>query len=363
MIQAKCIQKFRNKQNKIYGYRLQDINGQVQDVTPEDLKNAIKNASINVINLTLTSDGRLVDKKPEQQLQNKKIMPNDVKKPVELNDRLKKIAVNCANKIARAISNSEANMIDLDKSVNGYVSALFEVDDIIYKGVSRALDISIQLDKHAQELWIGLIDIEANYTEADKYIQLTKDARHNQDIIDKFTDAYIKYIKQLENKKYRLLFNNLIELETEYIGSDNILGRFPQCTSNVKLVTLSNNENYENLIDTAEICDALYPYMYADGRVDTIRDAETNFIISFIKNEYAVDTLIYSIDKNTCINNINAFFTIDNSVSKYCEYCEEAIGTLKNEYIGHTFENQHITKIAEVAKRTDSVMITVTLTD
>lgn len=28
MIQAKCIEKFRDKQGKIYGYRLVDINGQ-----------------------------------------------------------------------------------------------------------------------------------------------------------------------------------------------------------------------------------------------------------------------------------------------------------------------------------------------
>lgn len=70
MIQAKCIQKFRDKQNKIYGYRLQDINGQVQDVTPENLKVAIKNNQIHVVNLTLTADNRLVDT-TEKQLQAK----------------------------------------------------------------------------------------------------------------------------------------------------------------------------------------------------------------------------------------------------------------------------------------------------
>ena len=32
MIQAKCIEKFRDNTGKIYGYRLQDINGQIQDV-------------------------------------------------------------------------------------------------------------------------------------------------------------------------------------------------------------------------------------------------------------------------------------------------------------------------------------------
>lgn len=61
MIQAKCIQKFRDRSNRIYGYRLQDINGSTQDVVPEQLKEAIKSGMIQVTNLVLTSDGRLVD--------------------------------------------------------------------------------------------------------------------------------------------------------------------------------------------------------------------------------------------------------------------------------------------------------------
>ena len=66
MIQAKCIEKFRDKQNKIYGYRLVDLNGQTQDVTPENLKRAIKSGEINIINLMLTSDGRLIDKETKK---------------------------------------------------------------------------------------------------------------------------------------------------------------------------------------------------------------------------------------------------------------------------------------------------------
>ena len=70
MIQAKCIEKFRDNTGKIYGYRLQDINGQVQDVQPENLKIAIRNKQIHIVNLTLTADNRLVDSS-EKQLQAK----------------------------------------------------------------------------------------------------------------------------------------------------------------------------------------------------------------------------------------------------------------------------------------------------
>lgn len=63
MIQAKCIQKFRNKSNQIIGYKLQDSQGKTKDLTPQQLKDAIHTNQIHVLNLTLTSDNRLVDTK------------------------------------------------------------------------------------------------------------------------------------------------------------------------------------------------------------------------------------------------------------------------------------------------------------
>jgi len=88
MIQAKCIQKFRDKNNHIYGYRLQDLNGQTQDVKPENLKQAILNKEINVINLTLTSDMRLVDKS-EDKLKSPKLGEEPA---VKVDNKLLKIA-------------------------------------------------------------------------------------------------------------------------------------------------------------------------------------------------------------------------------------------------------------------------------
>ena len=67
MVKAKCIQKFRDKHNKIYKYRLQDQQGNTKDVTPDQLKQAIKNNQITITNLTLTSDNRLINTTPTQQ--------------------------------------------------------------------------------------------------------------------------------------------------------------------------------------------------------------------------------------------------------------------------------------------------------
>lgn len=65
MIQATCIQKFK-KNNKIYGYRLQDAQGNTMNVYADQLKTAIANKQIEIINLTLTSDNRLVDTSEQQ---------------------------------------------------------------------------------------------------------------------------------------------------------------------------------------------------------------------------------------------------------------------------------------------------------
>ena len=53
MINAKCIQKFRDKNNNIIGYRLEDTNGNRIDVKPNELKQAIVNKQINIINFSI----------------------------------------------------------------------------------------------------------------------------------------------------------------------------------------------------------------------------------------------------------------------------------------------------------------------
>lgn len=63
MIQVKCTYKFKDKNNNIYGYRIQDVNGKTMDVQADKLKQAIRNNQVTVINLILTSDNRLIDGK------------------------------------------------------------------------------------------------------------------------------------------------------------------------------------------------------------------------------------------------------------------------------------------------------------
>ena len=61
MITVTCTEKLRDKNNRIVGYELQDCNGKRMRFTSEQVKQAVFLQQIRIVNLKLTSDGRLID--------------------------------------------------------------------------------------------------------------------------------------------------------------------------------------------------------------------------------------------------------------------------------------------------------------
>jgi hypothetical protein len=61
VIKAKSIRKFRDNSDKIIGYRLVDQQGHFKDIKSDMLKRMISAGTIEVINLKLTQDNRLID--------------------------------------------------------------------------------------------------------------------------------------------------------------------------------------------------------------------------------------------------------------------------------------------------------------
>ena len=66
MLKMKCVDKHRDEQGRICGYLMIRDDGKLQPWSPYALKQAILEKSVEVRNLTLTSDGRLVDKSEEK---------------------------------------------------------------------------------------------------------------------------------------------------------------------------------------------------------------------------------------------------------------------------------------------------------
>ena len=62
MITVKCIEKIRNKNGIITHYILADCNGIRQTLSSTQVKNMLKCGQLNILNLKLTSNGKLIDK-------------------------------------------------------------------------------------------------------------------------------------------------------------------------------------------------------------------------------------------------------------------------------------------------------------
>ena len=62
MLVAKCVEKIRDKNGKIVKYRLQDKTGSQTELETKLVKKFILESQMDVVNLQVTSDGRLVDK-------------------------------------------------------------------------------------------------------------------------------------------------------------------------------------------------------------------------------------------------------------------------------------------------------------
>ena len=244
MIQAKCIQKFRDNTGKIYGYRLQDINGKTQDVQPDNLKNAIRNKQINVVNLTLTTDNRLVDT-TEKQLQSKAlgkapVAPakktaidsnkySDVAKALVLLD---KELLSMGDSYEEIVENRtyqacmNLSLYDLDKYYDDPEYADCNGDDgeildkILYKAYLK------MLNKYTEEIE----SIIRSWYEHDYYdifegnIQYENVSSINKSNIYKSLYLVYKYAKEVKLKKNIIepLYNFLNRVKTTGVASINI---------------------------------------------------------------------------------------------------------------------------------------------
>lgn len=73
MLVIRCIEKIRDNNGRITHYKIQDTERNIKIVTANQLKVAISNMQVNCINLTLTSDNRLIDKETKEELDREKI--------------------------------------------------------------------------------------------------------------------------------------------------------------------------------------------------------------------------------------------------------------------------------------------------
>ena len=70
MLKVRVVKKYHDAKGILIGYTIQDESGKTMDVHKDQLKNAVANGQCEVVNMTLTSDGRLIgsaNKKSDKQ--------------------------------------------------------------------------------------------------------------------------------------------------------------------------------------------------------------------------------------------------------------------------------------------------------
>lgn len=124
-----CIDEQRNNSNVILAYRIQDtVTGETRDFDAKELKNYIAKGKLNIVNLKLTSDGRLYKIRVEQSRSGDTITYYDAGtigvKPIPKYSNMEQENI---NKIMRSKQRVEANRQTMKtmSNIGGLFSSLF----------------------------------------------------------------------------------------------------------------------------------------------------------------------------------------------------------------------------------------------
>jgi hypothetical protein len=121
---------------------VQDIQGNIKDVTSNQLKTAILHRTVNVVNLTLTSDGRLIDKCIERKVTCNKENKNELNELVTLINKT-------AEKICKEVTYENIELKDKKiESSNNKISIQYNNKfKIRYESGELRFDAKINKDK------------------------------------------------------------------------------------------------------------------------------------------------------------------------------------------------------------------------
>lgn len=309
MIQAKCIEKFRDKQGKIIGYRLIDLNNQTQDVKADNLKYAIRDNKINVINLKLTSDNRLVDHN-EKQLTSKHLGPSpDIDK--KSNDKY--------FKVAEAMYYLDQEILRVGENYRDQVIYICDLAGLVYDsdGTDIEYDKRIIIDAYRQLLKYNNLHVLENniYNYRDEYDLLCKKLVSKDNYNDKsskiieYVETIYKFITELpENNAHMERYSRELLYELKSIDLNlcriayvicNNYGRFLDSKFYLKVDTegsIMTSNDYEKVIGDY----VAHAYFNSENM-----PKNSGFTLAFIKDKGGIKANIYLYKKNEKENTIH----------------------------------------------------------
>lgn len=150
MIQVRCIEKIRGKNNHIIGYTIQNLTGETRVVDKDKLKEAVRNKKIDIVNMTLTSDNRLIDKKIKNVKAGNEISSSDRGTVEEIKQLCKTIGLPFdANKVERSNASGSPT---ITYSVSDVTFGVDTVDIYIKRINNKEWELSLDIETPAASI-------------------------------------------------------------------------------------------------------------------------------------------------------------------------------------------------------------------
>lgn len=206
MIIAKCIHTFRKENGTIYGYRLIDRRGQIRDIKSIQLRKAMIENKIQVVNLRLTKDYRIIGTKYKADSNDtekayKNFMSNITKLMKEvfissgIAERSKKSKVNldpptCEVEDEERIKSSK----DRTNIYYAYIEDLFIDKNDIDEYYSIVVKLYIERNKTYAEIVLqddSLMDVDSYSIELEAPVYLQSNFENVREMITNFANKII----------------------------------------------------------------------------------------------------------------------------------------------------------------------------
>lgn len=161
MLKVRCLEKIYDKSKRIIGYKIISDSGEVVDVKADKLKEAIQNHKLEVLNLQLTSDNRLIDRKCDKKFARNTILGKDFfaqlkEHPAMKETYNKSIQFRSVKDINKSVYKLRALGASFEKLNNSVILALYDKNIIL---VSQTKFVLVNEEDTFQSINIGKLSL------------------------------------------------------------------------------------------------------------------------------------------------------------------------------------------------------------
>lgn len=279
MIKTICIQKFRDTNNKIIGYRLKDEQGNIKDFTAEAVKEHIRANRIEVINLTLSSNNRLISKEPKEIIEKHLDINKILNRAIVLGLQIKEIPTYCGHKAYLVSKTSDEHILYIPDDVVR-PNSRFDLECTAHfkdcKGTLRV--IGGQGLKYVNGLFeetiFSTIDLsQLNTSNVIDMCDMFYDCKATRIILDNLDTSQVRYMKGMF-KECNVIELDLSNLDTSKV--QNMKEMFNRCKASRINISNLNTSRVMDMSSMFKWCNVI-ELDFSSFRTSNVRDMSFMF--------------------------------------------------------------------------------------